>query len=142
MADGQDLSPAGVFELTPEAAGAELAKMTADYKAQSTPPATSPASTRLQEMFADEKTRAAYLGGNLAVVREVEKLHNELIASGDYPPEMLIETVDAVSDPSALPRAAYSALFDGLREQGLPEDTEQYISRFRRGGARGSANTG
>src|SRR5262249_17192296 len=62
--------------------------------------------------------------GDAEARREFEQL-TERAQVGDVAPE--IETVDAVSDPSALSRAAYSALFDGLREQGLPDTAETYI---------------
>jgi hypothetical protein len=66
------------------------------------------------------------LAGVPQVRAEFENL-TRLVASGDQPLGMEIETVDAVTDPHALSSAAYSGLIDGLREQGLPEASEQYI---------------
>src|SRR4029077_9689263 len=41
--------------------------------------------------------------------------------------DTLIEVVDSISDPNAQSRRAYSALMDGLRDQGLPEKAEAHI---------------
>src|SRR5262245_46472327 len=82
------------------------------------------AAARLQELSADKAWSERLTRGDAAARREFEQL-TERAQVGDVAPE--IETVDAVSDLHALPRAAYSGLIDGLREQGLPETAEQYM---------------
>jgi hypothetical protein len=85
------------------------------------------ASARLRQMTADPKWQAGLLAGTPQIRAEFEALTQQIAASGDQSPDVSIETVDAVSDPSALSRAAYAGLFDGLREQGLPAHSEQYM---------------
>jgi hypothetical protein len=84
------------------------------------------ASARLRQMTADPKWREVLLAGAPQVRAEFEHL-TRLVASGDDPLGMEAEVVDATTDPHALSRSAYNGLVDGLREQGLPEASEQYI---------------
>jgi len=95
------------------------------------PPAAVPstsaeAAARLRQMTNDPKWREGLLAGSPQIRQEFERLTQQ-VASGDGPLGMEIETVDAVSDPSALSSAAYNGLIDGLRGQGLPEASERYI---------------
>jgi hypothetical protein len=90
-------------------------------------PTAAAASARLRQMEADPKWRDGLLAGVPQVRQEFETLTQQIAAAGDQSPYVSIETVDAVTDPSALSRAAYAGLFDGLREQGLPAHSEQYM---------------
>jgi hypothetical protein len=85
------------------------------------------ASARLRQMEADPKWQAGLLAGTPQIRAEFEALTQTIAAAGDQSVDLAIETVDAVSNPSALSRAAYAGLFDGLREQGLPAHSEQYM---------------
>jgi hypothetical protein len=131
-----------VFTMSPDQATAALAQKTAEYRAAQAPadavppppagtPATTPAqaAARLAQLRADPAWRDKVLTGSAKQAREFQEL-TTLAASGDATTDVLIETVDAVSNPSALSRAAYAALIDGLRSQGLPEVSEQYIRDF------------
>jgi hypothetical protein len=90
-----------------------------------TPLTPAAAAARLRQMEADPKWREGLLSGAPQIRDEFEAL-TKIAAAGDGSPD-LIETVDAVTDPHALPRAAYAGLIDGLREQGLPQGAEQYM---------------
>ena len=103
---------------TPLAAATELVPAT------STP---AEAAARLRQMTNDPKWQAGLLAGTPQIREEFESLTRLIAAAGDQSPDLAIETVDAVSDPHALSRAAYSGLFDGLREQGLPAHSEAYM---------------
>lgn len=73
------------------------------------------------------KWRENYLAGSVAQRKEFAELTTLAASGNEAPDHLLIETVDSVSDPNALPKAGYAALIDGLREQGLPTSSEQYI---------------
>jgi hypothetical protein len=132
---GQDLRPPTVIEsMTPQEAGAELARMTAAYRPPA-PPLTAQPSTPEQaahlasQITSDPKWVSEYLNGSK---RHAAQL-NEALAlaeTGDMQPETLIEVVNAVDNPSALRRSHYEGLMEGLRDQGLPEKAEQYIRDF------------
>jgi hypothetical protein len=91
------------------------------------PATAAAASARLRQMTNDPKWQAGLLAGTPQIRAEFEALTQTIAASGDQSPDVAIETVDAVTDPHALSRAAYSGLFDALREQGLPAHSEQYM---------------
>src|SRR5262249_52761566 len=129
MSDSQDSSDPGVYSLTPEQASVKLAEMSAALHGpapSATPQNANEARARLQTISADEKWRSRYLSGGQAERAEFEKLTQQVANSPDGAPDVLIETVDSVTDPHALPRAGYAALFDGLRENvgGLPQTAE------------------
>jgi hypothetical protein len=90
------------------------------------PSTSAEAAARLRQMTNDPKWREGLLAGSPQIRQEFERLTQQ-VASGDGPLGIEVETVDAVTDPHALSRAAYSGLIVGLREQGLPEASEQYI---------------
>ena len=50
-----------------------------------------------------------------------------MMASAGLQSDNLIETVNAIDDPSALRRSDYETALDGLREGGMNEISEQYI---------------
>ncbi len=115
------------FTLPPEAASAELAKMTEAYRggpAPSAPTNAAEAAQLLESRMADPKWSERVTKGDGPAVAEFNRLSEQARHSTS---DTTIETVDAVSDPSALSRAAYDTMIDGLREQGLPESGEQYI---------------
>jgi hypothetical protein len=123
------MSDTGTYSMTPEQATAELAKMSAALHgpaASATPQNANEARARLQTISADEKWRSRYLNGGQAERAEFDRLTQQIAGSSDGAPDVLIETVDSVTDPNALPRAGYAALFDGLRENvgGLPQTAE------------------
>jgi hypothetical protein len=74
--------------------------------------------------MADPKWSERVTKGDGPAVAEFSRLSEQAKHSTS---DLTIETVDAISDPSALSRAAYDTMIDGLREQGLPESGEQYI---------------
>jgi hypothetical protein len=133
-------TPTDVYTMTPEQAGARLAEIGAQYKAAQTPadavappppgtPATTPAqaAARLAQLRADPQWRTRVLTGSPTQVREFQQL-TALAASHDEAPDVMFETVDAVSNPSALRRSDYETALDGLRENNnLPAITEQYL---------------
>jgi hypothetical protein len=133
-ADGQNMSDGGAYSLTPEQATAKLAEMSAALHGpapSATPQNADEARARLQAISADEKWRSRYLSGHQAERAEFETLTKQVAGSADGP-DVLIETIDSVSDPHSLPRAGYAALFDGLRENtgGLPNDVEEYMRQL------------
>jgi hypothetical protein len=134
MSDGQDLGDPGTFALSPEAATQKLQEMTAQYHgvAPETPQNAAEAKARLQALAHDSKWYDAYLRGSQQHRAEFDRLTG-LVAGSDESPNDLIETVDSVTDPHALPRAAYNGLIDGLRDGGLPDTAEQYIRELDQG---------
>jgi hypothetical protein len=106
---------------TPTNAAAELVPAS-PAGAPSTP---AEAAARLRQIEADPKWREGFLNGSPQMRAEFETL-TQLAAAGDTD-DLSIVTVDAVSDPNALSRTAYSGLIDGLREGGLPARAETYI---------------
>jgi hypothetical protein len=126
--DGQDLGEAGTFALSPEAATAKLAELTAAYKgtAPETPTNAGEAKARLQTLSHDAKWYQRFITGNPTARAEFTKL-TEMVANSDESPSDYIETVDSVTDPHALPRTAYNGLIDALRDGGLPADAETYM---------------
>jgi hypothetical protein len=132
---GQDLRPpTEVEQMSPQQATLELKKLEEAYRAQpapaatagSSPTATTPAqaAARLAQLQADPKWVDRFLAGGGQQQREFAQL-SEL--AGDAAPDGLIEVVDGITNPSALSRAAYSALMDGLRDQGLPDRAETFL---------------
>jgi hypothetical protein len=129
---GQDMRPPTAIEqMTPQEAGAELARMTAAYRPP-TPPLTAQPSTPEQaahlasQITSDPKWVSEYLNGSK---RHANQL-NEALAlaeTGDLRPEGLIEVVNAVDNPSALRRRDYETAIDGLN---LPERAEKYVRDF------------
>ena len=130
-----------VYQMSPAQATAALAQKTAEYKAaQATAagavappppgrPATTPAqaAARLAALKSDPAWRGKLLAGAGPQLREFQEL-TALTAASDAAPDVLMETVDAVSNPSALRYSHYEGLLDGLRENNnLPDITEQYI---------------
>jgi hypothetical protein len=83
------------------------------------------AAARLRQIEADPKWREGFLNGSPQHREEFEAL-TTLAAAGDQD-DLSVETVDGVSDPQALSRAAYNGLIDGLRAGGLPASAEQYM---------------
>ena len=85
------------------------------------------AAARLRQIEADPKWREGFLNGSPQHREEFEAL-TTLAATGDQSlDDLSIETVDSVTDPQALSRAAYNGLIDGLREGGLPASAETYM---------------
>lgn len=121
--------PQDISTMTPAEATSKLAELTAAYRGPeptATPSTPAEAAARLRQLTENPSWREGYLNGTVAMRREFSVL-TELAASGDQAPDLSIETVDAVSDPSALSKAAYAGLVDALRAGGLPDDAEQYI---------------
>ena len=126
---GQDLRPPTAIEqMTPQEAGAELARMTAAFR-PSAPPVTAQPTTPEQaahlaaQITSDPKWVAEYLNGSK---RHAAQL-NEALAlaeTGDMQPETLIEVVNAVDNPSALRKRDYEGLMGALD---LPEKAEAFI---------------
>jgi hypothetical protein len=115
------------FTLSPEAASAELARMTEAYRGgpvPTTPTNAAEAARLLESRMADPKWSERVTKGDGPAVAEFNRLSEQARHST---PDTAIETVDAVGDPNAVSRAAYDTMLDGLREQGLPESGEQYI---------------
>jgi hypothetical protein len=129
--DGTDLRPAGDYAIGSEAATAKLAELTAQYNgvAPEAPQNATEARARLQALAHDQKWYDAYMRGSQPHRAEFDRL-TLLVAADDGAYVGQIETVDAVSDPSALSRGARAALFDGLREQGLPPSAELYMNQI------------
>ena len=90
-----------------------------------TPSTPAEAVARLRQIEADPKWREGFLNGSPQHRAEFEAL-TTLVATGDQD-DQSVETVDGVTDPQALSRAAYTGLVDGLREGGLPQSAEQYM---------------
>src|SRR5262245_43858162 len=88
-----------------------------------TPTTSAEASARLAQLQADPAWRQGLLSGGAEQRAEFQRL-TELAAGGDGP---LGEVVDGISDPHAVSRDTYAAMFDGLRAQGLPASAEQYM---------------
>jgi hypothetical protein len=122
--------PQDPFTMTHAEATAALDTMAQAFReppAPATATTAAEAASRLRQLTENPKWREGYLNGSAAVRREFSEL-TALVASGDQTtPDLSIETVDAVSDPNALPKAGYAALIDGLREGGLPDEAEAYI---------------
>jgi hypothetical protein len=113
--------------MTHDAASAELAKMIEAYRggpSSNTPSNAAEAARLLESRMADPKWSERVTKGDSPAVAEFNRLSEQARHSTS---ETTIETVDAISDPSALSRAAYDTMLDGLREQGMPESAEQYI---------------
>ena len=125
-------TPSSPWEMNAEQAGARLTEIGAQYRAAQAPAdavappppgvaPTSPAQARalLNARAADPQWRNRVLAGSGAEARQFQEW-SALAASGDDGgPNVLIETVDSISDPSALSRGAREALYDGLRERGM-----------------------
>jgi hypothetical protein len=133
--DGQDLSPAGDYGLTTEAASAKLQELTTAYRG--TPSADPPmdanaARARVQALTNDPKFYDRLMRGSVEARKEWDNL-NQLIAAEDGNAGGLIETVDSISDPNAQSRAARAALFDGLQAQGFADSAVDYVEGLDRG---------
>lgn len=127
-----------VYQMSPAQATAALAQKTAEYKtAQASaagavpppPPGAAPTSAaqaraRLTQLGADPAWRDRYLAGSPAEVHQAQELHAQAMAAGDMAPDVLIETVDSITDPHAVPRRVYDGLMDGLAERGMNADQE------------------
>jgi hypothetical protein len=135
--DGIDTRPpTDVEQMSPQQATLELKKLEDAYRAQPAPPvvpsagaaAMTPAqaAARLQQLQSDPAWVDRFLAGSGAQQREFAQL-SELAASGDEIPDGPFETVDAVSNPSALSRRDYETAMDGLRAQGMNEKAENFI---------------
>ena len=136
-------APASPWEMNAAQATAALAQKTADYKAAEAaamgsvappPPAGTPATTpaqaaaQLAQLKADPQWRTRVLTGSAAQIREFKSLTATMASGGDAKPNVMFETVDAVSNPSALRYSDREAAFDGMRENNnLPAITEQYL---------------
>jgi hypothetical protein len=140
--DGMDLRPASEVESMSSAqAGQKLAEMKVEFDRANAPapPAALPpgssamtpaqAAQRLAQLQSDPRWTEKLLAGSGAQQREFAELSALAMNddSGDTQADNLIEVVDSISDKNALSRAAYAALFDGLRANGLPAESEQYI---------------
>jgi hypothetical protein len=134
MTDGQDLQPAGDFSLTPEQASAKLAEMGAAYKGATpeTPKDATAARARIDALSNSPEFYSKLMKGSVQARKEWDHL-NQLIANDAGGPTGIIETVDAISDPSALRAAAREALFDGLQASGLPDSGVDYVEGLDRG---------
>ena len=113
--------------MTPDAANAELAKMTETYRGAPVPTAptnAAEAARLLESRMADPKWSERVTKGDGPALAEFNRLSAQARHSTS---DLTIETVDAISDPAALSRGAYNSLMEGLREQGLPESGEQYL---------------
>ena len=141
MTDAPAPAAPDVFTMSPAEATAALAQKTAEYKAaQATavgavppPPSGASATTsaqaaaRLAALKSDPAWRDKLLAAAGPQLREFQEL-TALVAASDDAPQVLMETVDAVSNPSALRYSQYEAALDGMRENNnLPAITEQYI---------------
>jgi hypothetical protein len=132
--DGQDLSPAGDFNLSPEQASAKLQELTVAYKgvAPETPATAAEAKARLQTLAGDKGFYDRLMRGNQTAKAEFDRLTG-LVANSDESPSDYIETVDSVTDPNAQSRAARAALFDGLQAQGFADSAVDYVEGLDRG---------
>jgi hypothetical protein len=137
--DGLDMRPpSDIDHMSSAAAVQKLVEMKVEFDRanNAAPPAPlssgasaqtpAQAAARLAQLQSDPAWVDKFLAGSGQQQREFAQL-SEIAASGDEIPDGPFETVDAVSNPSALSRAAYAALMDGLREQGLPEKAEAHI---------------
>jgi hypothetical protein len=79
-------------------------------------------------LLASDEWTAKYRAKGVEQISEMTAL-NKLIASGGNATATMsgVETVDAVTNPSAMPRGQYDAGFDGLRMNGFTEDAEQFV---------------
>src|SRR5262249_45774712 len=114
---------------TSQEATAELARLTEAYRGSplpTTPTTGAEAARLLESRMADPKWAERVTKGDGPAVAEFNKL-SEQARSGDARPNMLVETVDAISDPNALPRAGYETMMEGLRESGLHQESELFI---------------
>jgi hypothetical protein len=134
MTDGQDLQPAGDFSLTPEQASAKLAEMGAAYKGvvPETPKDATAARARIDALSNSPEFYSKLMKGSVEARAEWARL-NLLIANDAGGPTGIIETVDAISDPSALRASAREAMFDGLQASGLPDSAVDYVEGLDRG---------
>jgi hypothetical protein len=134
---GMDLRPPSeVEQMTSAQAGQKLAELKVEFDRANSPAPPAPlssgtsamtpaqAAARLAQLQADPKWVDRFLAGSGAQQREFAQL-SEL--AGDAAPDGLVEVVDGITNPSALSRAAYAALMDGLREQGLPDRAETFL---------------
>jgi hypothetical protein len=134
---GMDLRPpSDVEQMTSAQAGQKLAELKVEFDRANSPAPAAPlspgasaltpaqAAARLAQLQSDPKWVEKFLDGSGQEKREFAQLSE---IAGDATPDAPFETVDAVSNPSALSRAAYSALMDGLRDQGLPDRAETFI---------------
>lgn len=144
MTDAPAPAPASPWEMNAAQATAALAQKTAEYRAAQAsaagdvapPPIGTPTTTpaqaaaRLAQLKADPAWRDKLLTGSATQVREFQEL-TALTAASDAAPDVLMETVDAVSNPSALRYSHYEGMLDGMRENNnLPASTEEYLRDF------------
>ena len=145
MTDPAPTPEPDVYSLSSADATAKLNELAAAFRAPPTPPtATTPqeAIARLRQLTADPKWREHLLTtGNATVRREFNEL-TALAAAGDEQIAPEVEIVDAVSDPHAVSKANYAALIDAVREQGLPDKSEDYIKSIDSGERNDRPTTG
>jgi hypothetical protein len=121
----EQLTPEQIAMLTPAEAGAALDRMTQAYRGAPPPVPTNAteAAARLAALAANPDWSARFNKGGVAENREFQQLTTQITA-GDHPANLEIESVDGVTDPSALPRRVYDGLIEAL---GLPEAAEKYV---------------
>jgi hypothetical protein len=76
--------------------------------------------------MADKAWSARVTQGDGPAVAEFNLLSSQA-SRGDATPNLEIEVVDGISSPSAMPRAGYQTLLEGLQEGGLPDSAAAYI---------------
>jgi hypothetical protein len=136
---------ADVYAMSPEQAGARLAEIGAAYKAAQIPAdavappppgesATTPAQARalLNARKSDPQWRSRVLTSGTAEAREFQELTT---LANDTAPDVLIETVNAIDDPLAQPRAVREEMLDGLRQAGMNEYQESILRQIENGNA-------
>jgi hypothetical protein len=118
-----------VATLTPEQATAELARLTDQFRGSA--PAANPttpaeAQARLNHLTSNREFAERFAKGDVKARREFDRLTQQ-IASGEQPLSFAIETVDAVSNPGALPKAHVEGFYDVFRDFDLPPEAEAHM---------------
>jgi hypothetical protein len=114
-----------VTNILPAAPGPGLDSLT------SAPSTLDAAIAKRASLLASDEWTAKYRSHGVEQINEMAALNKRIASGGSATASTSgVEVIDSVSDPHAMPRAQYDAGFDGMRMNGLTEESERYVRQL------------